>query len=147
MFIITTHSKFLCYFLSVCYFGKNCIFNFTYDGSLWPYSTSVNSITFSELSLTKKHTQWKRTIMHTEVLLCRQITAVLQVKIVVPVRGGPHQEAEPGGRQEVTHSHCHPPCSWTDRERTRENTKQKNPLGYKLHWTKQTANVHKHHCI
>lgn len=63
--------------------------------------------------------------MHTEVLLCRQITAVLQVKIVVPVRGGPHQEAEPGGRQEVTHSHCHPPCSWTDRERTRENTKQK----------------------
>lgn len=73
----------------------------------------------------KKNTQWKRTIMHTEVLLCRQITAVLQVKIVVPVRGGPHQEAEPGGRQEVTHSHCHPPCSWTDRERTRENTKQK----------------------
>lgn len=62
-----------------------------------------------------KKTQSKHTFMHTEVLLCWQITAVLQVKIVVPVRSWPHQEAEPGGRQEVTHSHC--PSLLLDRQR------------------------------
>lgn len=96
----------------------------------------------------KNHTrtQWKRTIMHTEVLLCRQITAVLQVKIVVPIRGGPHQEAVPGcaGRKSHIHTVTLPALGQTERA-AGGNTKPKNPLGYKLHWTKQTANVHKHH--
>lgn len=35
--------------------------------------------------------------------------------MVVLVHGGPHQEAEPGGQQEATHSHC--PSLLLDRQR------------------------------
>lgn len=84
--------------------------------------------------------------MHTEVLLCRQITAVLQVKIVVPVRSWTHQEAEPGGRQEITHSHC--PSLLLDRQRE-DQGKYKTKIRSATSYTEpnQTPDVHQHHCM
>lgn len=145
MFIRTTHSKFLCYFLSVCYFGKNCIFNFTYR-SLWPYSTSVNSIAFSELSLKKKNTVEAHHYAHWGFIVSTNHSSPAGKNR----RSGPRRAA-PGSRAwwpAGSHTFTLSPSLLLDRQREDQGKyKTKNLLGYKLHWTKQTANVHKHHCI